>query len=192
MISQNQDERYSVVECAIFDTFLLLLKEKDIKKITVTDIIKKAGIVRSTFYNHYENIPALAAAMEVKTLDELFAIMNQFSLTDNTDICKQYFIVICNYTKDNPFISNLISNTTQSDEFFRKSLQMLHRFVTDVSTSRETNSYDTEYSYVVAAAIGSTIGVLHKWAREQFKVPVESIAELLTRTFISGIIQFMR
>ena len=192
MDNQNQDERYSVVESAIFDTFLLLLMEKDIKKITVTDIIKKAGIVRSTFYNHYDNIPDLAAAMEEKTLDELFSIMTNFSLTDNNEICKQYFIAICNYTKDNPFISNLISNTKHSDDFFTKSLQMLHRFVTDVSTSKDNNSYDTEYSYVVAAAIGSTIGVLHKWAREQFKVPVESIAELLTRTYISGIIQFMR
>ena len=52
----EQDERYSTAEDAIFDAFFLLLKEKDLEKVTVSDVIKKAGIVRSTFYNHYENI----------------------------------------------------------------------------------------------------------------------------------------
>ena len=48
------DERYSTVEEAIFEAFFLLLKEKDLEKISVSDVIKKAGIVRSTFYNHYD------------------------------------------------------------------------------------------------------------------------------------------
>ena len=47
-------------------------------KITVSDVIKKAGIVRSTFYNHYENIPALVSAAEDKTIKELFSIMESF------------------------------------------------------------------------------------------------------------------
>ena len=53
---------------AIYDAFFLLLKEKDMDKITVSDIIKRAGVVRSTFYNHYENVPALVSAIEDKTI----------------------------------------------------------------------------------------------------------------------------
>ena len=63
MQHEIQDERYSVADEAIYDAFFLILKEKDLEKITVSDVIKKAGIVRSTFYNHYENIPALVAAV---------------------------------------------------------------------------------------------------------------------------------
>ncbi len=59
MNNEIQDERYFVAEEAIYDAFLLTLKEKDLEKITVTDIVKKAGIVRTTFYNHYENIPTI-------------------------------------------------------------------------------------------------------------------------------------
>ena len=62
-----QDERYNVVSEAIIDAFFMLSKEKDFEKITVSDIIKRAGIVRSTFYNHYENIPALIEDIEDKT-----------------------------------------------------------------------------------------------------------------------------
>ncbi|MBO5486353.1 MAG: TetR/AcrR family transcriptional regulator, partial [Eubacterium sp.] len=56
-MNEIQDERYYVANEAILDAFLLVLKEKDMDKITVSDIIKKAGIVRSTYYNHFENIP---------------------------------------------------------------------------------------------------------------------------------------
>lgn len=34
--------------------------EKDEKKITVADVIERAGLCRNTFYAHYANIPALA------------------------------------------------------------------------------------------------------------------------------------
>ena len=53
MTNEKQDERYYVADEAIRDAFLLILKEKDLNKISVSDIIKRAGIVRSTFYNHY-------------------------------------------------------------------------------------------------------------------------------------------
>ncbi|MFA7222380.1 MAG: TetR/AcrR family transcriptional regulator [Bacilli bacterium] len=34
----------------------LLIKKKDLNKITVSDIVKEANINRGTFYNHYNNI----------------------------------------------------------------------------------------------------------------------------------------
>ena len=52
MKNEIQDERYYIADEAIHDAFFLVLKEKDLEKITVSDVIKKAGIVRSTFYNH--------------------------------------------------------------------------------------------------------------------------------------------
>ena len=76
MTNDMQDERYTVVDEAIRDAFFLILKEKELEKITVSDIIKRAGIVRSTFYNHYENIPALVTAIEDKTIDDIFSLMN--------------------------------------------------------------------------------------------------------------------
>ena len=36
--------------------FAEMLNEKDIAKITVTDIVEKAGISRGTFYAHYMDV----------------------------------------------------------------------------------------------------------------------------------------
>ena len=108
MLHEISDERYCFIEDTICDAFLLVLKEKGIEKITVTDIIKRAGIVRSTFYNHYENIPALITAVEDKTIQDIFTLMEDFHPENNQDICKSFFLTICNYTKTNPFLANIL------------------------------------------------------------------------------------
>lgn len=187
-----RDERYSVADEAILDAFLLVLKEKDIDKITVSDIIKKAGIVRSTFYNHFENIPALIVAMEDKTIQDIFSLMETFQAKNDHDICKSYFLTLCNYTMTNPFLAHLIRNP-RGNSFFEKTMTMFHQYVTNIvqdTSSPQQNK--TEYSYMIASAIGSTLGVLHKWTRENFYIPPDDIAEIMTKIFISGILPFMQ
>lgn len=191
MHNEIQDERYHVADEAIYDAFFLLLREKELDKITVSDVIKKAGIVRSTFYNHYENIPDLVAAIEDKTIHDIFSIMETFHPKNDRDMCRSYFLTVCNYTKTNPFLANLLRNP-RGDAFFEKTITMLHRYVTQVTQSPGPSLHTREeFSYMVASAIGSTIGVLHKWSRENFQLPSEVIANLLTQTFITGVLPFM-
>lgn len=191
MINKIPDERYNVADEAIYDAFFLILKEKDLDKITVSDVIKRAGIVRSTFYNHYENIPALVTAIEDKTIHDIFSLMETFQPENDWDMCKSYFLTICNYTRTNPFLANLL-RSPRGDEFFEKAITMLHVYVTKVTQNTTPSRHSKEeISYMIACTIGSTIGVLHKWTRENFQLPAEVIADILTQAFISGMLPFM-
>lgn len=153
------DERYSTVEEAIFDAFFLLLKDKGLEKITVSDVIKRAGIVRSTFYNHYDNIPSLVDAAEDKTIKDIFNIMESFHPKNDRDMCRSYYLAICNYTRSNPFLSNLLQSP-RGDAFFEKAITMFHRYVTNISNTSDNNHRHAEFSYYIAGAIGCTIGIL--------------------------------
>lgn len=44
---------------AIVETFVRLLNERPLNKITVKDIVEECGINRNTFYYHFEDIPSL-------------------------------------------------------------------------------------------------------------------------------------
>lgn len=62
---QRDDARYSQ-EC-IVDAFIYLLGEKSLQDITVTEICKKAGVARITFYKYYKTISdVLKAAVDFK------------------------------------------------------------------------------------------------------------------------------
>lgn len=191
MGNEIQDERYYVADEAIYDAFFLVLKEKELDRITVADVIKKAGIVRSTFYNHYENIPALVNAIEDKTIHDIFVLMESFHPQNDHDMCRSYFMAICDYTMNNPFLTNLLLSPRGS-AFFEKTIKMFHRYVSQVTqTTTPSQHSKDEFSYMIACTIGCTIGVLHKWARENFRIPKEVIADILAQTFISGMLPYM-
>ena len=54
----------------IKDSFIeLLYEKKDIKKVKVTELVKKANIDRTTFYSHYDNIYSVAQEFEDEFID---------------------------------------------------------------------------------------------------------------------------
>lgn len=61
----REDSIYSR-EC-IIDAFLLILSEKNLQDITVTELCKKAGVARITFYKYYKTInDVLKATVDYK------------------------------------------------------------------------------------------------------------------------------
>ena len=185
------DERYSVADEAILGAFFKLVKEKKPDRITVSDITKTAGIARSTFYNHYQDIPSLISAVEDKTIHDVFSMMENFQPKNDRDICSSYFLTLCRYTMENPFLSGLLS-TPHGNDLFEKMLTMLHHYVTETtSNSRPDRHTKEEVSYVITCAIGSTIGVLHKWSRDNFNLAPEMIADILSEVFLSGMLPLL-
>ena len=185
------DERYSVADEAILGAFFKLLKEKKPDRITVSDITKTAGIARSTFYNHYQDIPSLISAVEDKTIHDVFSMMENFQPKNDRDICSSYFLTLCRYTMENPFLSGLLS-TPHGNDLFEKMLTMLHHYVTETtSNSRPDRHTKEEVSYVITCAFGSTIGVLHKWSRDNFNLAPEVIADILSEVFLSGMLPLL-
>lgn len=182
---EAQDERYQIADEAICDAFLLVLQGKDLEKVTVTDVIKRAGIVRSTFYNHYENIPALVSAVEDKTIQDIFSLMESFHPRSDREICRSFFLSICKYTMTNPFLAGIL-RSPRGDGFLEKALTMFHRYVSDLTQSMSFGpDSGEEFSYMIACVIGSTLGVLHKWTLENFRASPEMVADLLTKTFMA-------
>lgn len=67
---------------AIVNTFLGLLKEHSLDKITVKDIVEKCGINRNTFYYYYKDIYDL--------IDDVFAIETKTVLEDKESYSTWY------------------------------------------------------------------------------------------------------
>ena len=62
----------------IEDAYIELIFSKD-QKITVNSIIEKAGVSRSTFYAHYQDIPALDESIENRIIDFINASVTNTS-----------------------------------------------------------------------------------------------------------------
>lgn len=51
----EKDLRFRRTQADIYESLVILLKHKKFEEITVTEIVERAGISRSAFYNHYED-----------------------------------------------------------------------------------------------------------------------------------------
>ena len=69
---------------AIRESFLKLLDERPVHKITIRDIVQDCGINRNTFYYHYRDLPAL---IEEIFIDEADEIIRQFPGISSIEEC---------------------------------------------------------------------------------------------------------
>ena len=76
MNTQN-NKRRKASQNKIETAFVELLQEKELQKITVTDICKTAGVNRTTFYANYLDLPDLAEAVRKKLEADVFGLYEE-------------------------------------------------------------------------------------------------------------------
>lgn len=68
---------------AIQQSFLRLLSQRPITKITVKDIVEDCGINRNSFYYHFQDLPQLLETVIIESVDEIISrIPESFSLEE--------------------------------------------------------------------------------------------------------------
>ena len=68
---------------AIQQSFLRLLSQRSITKITVKDIVEDCGINRNSFYYHFQDLPQLLETVIIESADEIISrIPESFSLEE--------------------------------------------------------------------------------------------------------------
>ena len=57
-------------------------REKDLTKLSVTEVVKVAGINRGTFYNHYRNVREVMTDLENELMQELVKTLDEATKVD--------------------------------------------------------------------------------------------------------------
>ncbi|MCI8348951.1 MAG: TetR family transcriptional regulator [Firmicutes bacterium] len=133
---------------AIKESFIKLLNEKPMNKISVKDIVEDCGINRNSFYYHFQDIPALleeivedeaAAIIEkypsINTLDECFHTAFEFALKNkratfhiyksvNRDFFENGLMKLCEYV-----VSTYINTAFSEANVNNKDKEILIRFI---------------------------------------------------------------
>ena len=109
------NQRYIQTKEKIEAVFLELLKEKDISKISVSEICRLAGIHRTTFYGHFEDIYALMRSI----VGEMYTQLLDFFIIDEKVWLPGGFLQLFEFIRENKdfFRSYLESYSRQSLAF---------------------------------------------------------------------------
>lgn len=164
------NRRVLYTQKVIRESLLELLKEKDIYKVTVTDICKKADINRGTFYSHYKDAHDLLTSMENEFFDTAYNFVKDYSddallkvlylIKDNKDLCK---IIFC-LQMDSRILSRI---------FF-----IANKIDVESMLKEEDKIY---IDYLIKYSVGGVIAIIQDWLEGDLKEEPEFILDIINR-----------
>ena len=120
-------------------TFAELINEKkQLDKITVTELVKRAQLTRSTFYTHYDNIYEVAHDYQLQTIELLCS--EDLKLYSKQDI-EDYFVNIIQCLKDNEETYKLLLSADESLLFLEKLKKIAGQKIYDALKDNYINKY---------------------------------------------------
>ena len=123
------------------------LSKKNLNKITVKEIIEKAGYNRSTFYYHFKNTEEILEYLENEILDSLFNVVSNINsyksnLEFTHNIIKiyekygDYFYFLLSTNGDSNFIikfsettKKIFYNNHKNEKYSLEELELTHAFI---------------------------------------------------------------
>lgn len=184
------DRRTIRTKRAILTALFELMKEKDLSKITITELAERADIDRKTFYLHYPNTQAVISEVEDNivrgtvqfansakngaTLESFFKGINK-TISENLDFAR-YFVRSGAHT----FFMNKVS------EAFRESV--VNAIPSESIPLSEKNAKSV--SLVMSAIASGTVAMYLKWLSEDSDVTLDelsSMAMVMARSAVSAV-----
>ncbi len=149
----------SFTKKAIVDSFLKLLREKQLDKITIKDIVEDCGINRNTFYYHFDDIPAL--------VEDILKAETERVISEHQDMesWEEGFIAAADFALDNKKSVYHIYNSVKREIFEQYlnniSRDVMKRFVEQVSEG--TGASEEDKALIVEFYKAALTGMVLDW-----------------------------
>lgn len=167
------------------DAFMKIYSQKNYFNITVKEICQEAGVHRSTFYLHYENIDSLLREIEDILLEQIKDVsnpLNRYNFNNNFSK-KMYFNddmynLLYFYQKNRDYVIPLLS--VNGNQYFSKKLKeiIIKSFVESLNKSQV--SFGKNQEYILIYLSSGIIDTIYAWLKNNDK-SIEEITELFMK-----------
>ena len=183
---KNSESKYYKTALLMDEALLILLEKKEFEFITVKEICEKAGVIRTTFYHHYESMEDLlmeTIEMITKrfytTFDNEVLNINILQKDDLFLINDKYLIPYLTFIKENKKIYKLIHRKPHlfnTKEVFSNLYKELFSKILD-KYCVETK----EQEYVFAYFSFGLVSIIEKWIEKDCEDDIYFIANIMKR-----------
>jgi AcrR family transcriptional regulator len=170
------DRRVKYTLMIIRVSFVKLLKQKPISKITIKEICEDADINRSTFYAHYTDQYDLLNQIENEVIDDINLYLNRYSI-NNSQAPSKMLTIILEYIKQNSELFELF--LSKGDFSFQQKITDVIRQQYFLQTVASSTISEDNAVYICLFYVNGTIGIVREWLLRGMGKPVNEIAELI-------------
>ena len=161
----------------ITDALFSLMKEKKLQDITVSEIVKKAGVARASYYRNFDSKESILYDFGYKLHNEYISNI-RFDLNKSLTYSSILY-TFKYYFKYKDFILELCRN-----DLSYMYLEMLNEFVEDAAGDMPANSIER---YKIYCYTGAVFNMSIKWIEGGTKETPEEMAEEMAKAFLEFI-----
>lgn len=181
------DRRIKYTKKIIKETFINLLSDKDIKKITVSEICKQADINRATFYRYYLDVYDLLDKIEEEFVIELKEALKDEKSNNISTFTHNLLQVFL----DNKDLVKILFNNKNNNYFLNDILEIAYgkcrlKWKSDLPNTEEENM---EYASVFI--FNGALGVINYWILNTFDKSLDEISNIIENLSFYGTKRFI-
>lgn len=182
----KSESKYFNTACLMDEALLYLLEKKDIEFITVKEICQKAGVNRSTFYLHYENIYDLLAEtiemlnkqfMKSFNKDLIISKINNGNIEDLVFLTPEYLKPYLTFIKDNKRVFKIIHKKPylfNVDATFQK----MYKEIFDPILNK-FNVEKNKKIFIFEFFTNGVVGLIMKWVNLNCEEDIDNILNII-------------
>ncbi len=194
-MEKKQDRRVRKSKDSLKNSLIELMQSKSVNNITVKELVIKADLNRSTFYNYYCDIPDMLKKLEEELYTEfLYTIERHIYKCDkNIDISEgthEFIEDMCNVIKDNYDFCKCIFSKNRDLKFLFELEEIIENHLRDQLKEKFDRKVD-HLSYVYSFFKSGYIGILKTWMKGGCKESTKEIADL-TYNLLKGVINSLK
>ena len=169
----------------IKNSLIDLLAEKNVSKITVTELAEKAMINRKTFYRHYNTVQDVVDDINYDMINDVISHAKKSDRDGNNLVNQLNFIGL-----------SIVENKEQinSPEVFGsgRSVELLKRFI-EVSIRPVLNfKNETKLKYLVEFVVSGFISVYDRWFNDGCAESSEKLADAVNEFVLGALSEYVR
>ena len=167
MYGLSNEESHRLTIESIEEALLLLVKQKPLSRLSVTDIVKKAGVSRAAFYRNYSSKEDVLRSISLRHAREMYGQMRRFR--DDPDR-SHYWSRLFSYAREHADFYPLIAENASASLIS----ECTEYIVTQMSDHPRNSSH-----YVTSYMIGAVSRVFEDWIKGGMKESPEEMADFL-------------
>lgn len=180
-MNKMADRRTKKTQKAIKNAFLILLKEKELTKITVYEISHLADIGRGTFYLHFQDIFDLYQQLENELLNQLLEWIENLYRNNKPLTLAEFIEQVAASIWENKNAFHLFMNEQRNSTLLLKVKEIItEKELEERKQHGVIQGADFE-KFNVSFQVAGTIEILNEWVKTGMQQSPKEIAEVISR-----------
>lgn len=168
----------------IREAFLELLEEKEFGKITVTDIVNRADLNRSTFYAHYPDVQGVVEEIQSEIINKNMEMVREVKYRNILRDPMPYLISICTTLEENMKLYAKMGHTAEVHRHLDKYRRLIVEEIVNHPEIPEEIRKAPFFEIRIHFFIGGMMNTYQQWAEGKLNCTLMEISQE-----IAGLIQ---